>query len=537
MSTQKIIQTGKVGLVSRPNNSVPSNTFDLSYDVKTSFNIGELIPIGCWEALPGDRFNCQSEALVRFAPMLAPIMQRLNLRLEYFFVPNRILWSDWEDFISPSTEGEASPSMAAFSDDFQVTPYSVSGYLGLPLTGPDLVISKDDVNCLRHAGYRRIYEDWYRDENYDMSGGNTSLSSGFTNQFDIYDHIFTRNLDRDYFTSSYPWPQKGADVLIPVTIDQTPQVVPVSRTSQGVYTVFEPVDNADHSGGAVDWVPDPEPSSNTGYLTAGSTPLSIDPGSSGFQVSIPADSSTVGTINDLRTAAAVQRWLEADIYGTRYIELIENHFATTVEDFRLQRAEFLGMTLEPIQISEVLQTSETATSPQGNMSGHGLAVHKGEHYNYHCKEHGHFYVIASVLPTNAYYQGVARGFSRFDRLDFAWPELANIGFQELLNKELFYDVSDDLNGDVFGYVPRYNEYRTMYSQVTGEFATNLQYWHMGRDFASRPTHTEPFNTTDPSTVDRVFAVVESTVSHLYVHAFHKCKVNRKLPRFSVPYLH
>jgi len=517
---QKIIDTGNQMLVSRPDSDVPSSSFNLSHDVKDTFNIGQLIPVMMEECLPGDVWHIRSEALLRLVPLLAPVMHRANLRLEYFFVPNRIIWDGWEDFISPPKVGFVPPAYPTNSDGFTSALNNLMPHLDLP---PGKSFSPDTLGMLPFAAYARAYYDWYYDQNFtgaaefiDANNQFIPLKDGDSNEADQWIHIMDRNNDRDYFTSAVPWPQKGADVVIPVdgTVNFTPGI--------GTVEIKNSVTGALVTGSMA--------ANGSGFLTAGGTLAALDP-----QGSLAVD---VGTINDLRTASAVQRWLEADTFGTRYIENIKSQFDTVVEDYRLQRCEYLGMTMEPITFSEVLQTSETSTTPQGNMAGHGIAAHgKASHEHYLCREHGHLVVIASVLPVTSYGNGLPRKFSRRDRLDYPWPVLAHTGYQEVLNQEIFWQ-NNGSSGDqqTWGYVPRYNEFRTITNKFRTDFVTDLNYWQMSPSYTTLPPLSTGFIQNNFNDSAQIFADTEQNDNHLILHVFHQCTVERKLPKFAVPVL-
>lgn len=244
---------------------------------------------------------------------------------------------------------------------------------------------------------------------------------------------------------------------------------------------------------------------------------------------------TTSLITDLRTAYALQRWLEKNARGgTRYVESILIHFGVQVPDSRLQRPEYIGGSKQPVVISEVLQTAPATSeepTPQGNMAGHGISVGQSNKVNYKCLEHGYIIGIMSVLPRTGYFQGIPKHFSKFDRLDYYWQEFANIGEQEILNKELYNDVDDGMNEEIFGYIPRYSEYKNNLNRVSGDFANTLNYWHMARDFENRPNLNAQFVQSDPT--QRIFAV-ETGLDDIYCHIAFDIQARRPLPIYSTP---
>ncbi len=242
--------------------------------------------------------------------------------------------------------------------------------------------------------------------------------------------------------------------------------------------------------------------------------------------------ATTATIIDLRNAFKLQEWLEKNARGgSRYIESIKSHFDVNSSDGRLQRPQYLGGGKSPVAISEVLQTSAAAAqpTPQGNMAGHGIAVGANNSFSYRSEEHGYIIGIMSILPRTTYQQGIPKHFLKFDKFDYYWPEFAHIGEQPIINKELYYSGTSE-DDAVFGYTPRYAEYKFMNSSVHGTFRSSLDFWHMGRIFASRPSLNNSFVESDPT--NRVFAVLSG--EKVYAHVFHRIKASRKMPFFGNP---
>jgi len=229
----------------------------------------------------------------------------------------------------------------------------------------------------------------------------------------------------------------------------------------------------------------------------------------------------------------LQEWLERNARGgTRYVESILSHFGVKSSDARLQRPEFIGSSKQNMIISEVLSTAENteANVPVGQMAGHGISVGGGNNFSYRCEEHGIIIGIMSVRPKTAYQQGIHKSFLRLDHLDYAFPTFANIGEQEVLVREVY--AASPTPAEIFGYVPRYADYKFLNSRVAGEFKTTLAYWHLGRIFSGNPRLNEDFIKCDPST--RIFAVTDPEEDHIFAHVFNNVSVNRKLPRFGIP---
>lgn len=484
-----------------------SNVFDLSHDVKLSFDMGQLVPIMCMEAVPGDKFNVSNESMLRFAPLIAPIMHKVDVYTHTFFVPNRILWSGWEDFITGGRDGNAAPAFPVFNRT--VTPSSLADYLGLPLASSNI-----QVSGLPFAAYQCIYNEYYRDQNL-IAPVPFELVDGL-NPTGSFGTIRNRAWQHDYFTSALPWAQRGDAVNLPLISENAD--IEVLRNNANTANDFS-------AEGVVGTDPAVAFAHNRLSDNSSISPdrLYID----GEDIQTQAT-----TINDLRRAFRLQEWLEKNARGgARYIESILSHFGVRSSDARLQRPEYLGGSKQPMVISEVLQTSESSATAQGNMSGHGISVGAGRSFSYRCEEHGYVMTIMSVMPKTAYQQGIPRHFLKTDKLMYYWPSFAHLGEQEILNKELYvgFDAADN---ETFGYTPRYSEYKYMDSRVAGEFRNELSYWHMGRIFSSRPNLNENFVTADPTT--RVFAVIEESNNKIYAHVYHKIKAIRPMPKYGTP---
>lgn len=497
------------------------NTFDLSHDRKFSMKIGEITPILCQETVPGDKFNVESTNLLRFAPMLAPIMHQTSVYIHYFFVPNRILWDNWEDFITGGEDGTANPAFPVFNNLGSVSEGSLFDYLGLP-TGTSI----GDVNALPTMAYNKIYNEYYRDQNLATKltdkavDGNNSAVGLFNLQKRAWQH--------DYFTSALPWTQKGPEATIPLGTEAPLQLFAdgSSRTKSvdlnGVLQPNVPYQNAYTDGNAELYIQD-TPNYATNIDITDTTYADLT-------------NATASSINELRRAFRLQEWLERNARGgSRYIEVIMAHFGVKSSDSRLQRPEFLGGSATPVTISEVLQTSDNAseTTPQANMAGHGVAVGQSKKVSYFCEEHGFILGLMTVMPKTAYQQGLPKIFSKFDKFDYFWPSFQSIGEQPIYNQEIYYDASDSQNENVFGYTPRYAEYKYIPSSVHGEMRTSLNFWHMGRIFSSRPSLNADFVECDNAEVERIFAVNQDA-ENLYVYLHNHIKATRPMVYFGTP---
>ena len=487
------------------------NVFDLTHDVKLSANMGNLTPILTLECVPGDKFDLSCESLIRFAPLVAPVMHRMDVTMHYFFVPNRILWDNWEKFITDANSEHVAPYIT-IREEFNVNaPDALKflDYMGVPPI-PSGNTTLQNVSALPMAAYQCIYNEYYRDQNliapinYKLVDGTQNSSWARINELC---NLRKRAWEHDYFTASLPFAQKGAAVDIPIGLVEGD--LPVYLNS----------------------------SSGT---TLNGSPASVNVGAQGGRTDVPVDSLYADTsnaeiepttINDLRRAFRLQEWLEKNARGgTRYIENILTHFGVKSSDARLQRPEYITGVKSPVVISEVLQTGQSDTTPQGNMAGHGISVTSGRAGSYFCEEHGYIIGIMSVMPKTAYQQGIPKTFLKNDSLDYFWPSFANIGEQPVTKNELYAYTSN--SNDTFGYVPRYAEYKYMPSRVAGEFRTSLDYWHLGRIFDTEPNLNQTFVECNPT--QRVFAVEDPETDHLYCHVLNKIRAIRPMPKYGTP---
>lgn len=539
------------------------NVFNLSYENKLTMNMGELVPIMCMPIVPGDKFRVNTEALVRLAPLVAPMMHRVNVYTHYFFVPNRLVWTQWEDFITKGIDGEDTPvfpqlSLSQTSSivinqslfNLYYGDSSLWDYLGLPtLAGvgttsydvPNGVKVPDGfrVSQLPFRAYQLIYNEYYRDQNL-TNAVDIPTNSGTPTDVNQIRSLLTlrrRAWEKDYFTSALPWLQRGPEVTVPVG-GSFGVVTLANRTNNQIFV------GSDGNPVEVDVGMNLIHAADKNNVTPGTIQTGLSNGSnSGNAVwldpkgTLVVDGENSGiSIQDLRTSNALQRWFERNARGgSRYIEQILAHFGVRSSDARLQRPQFLGGGKMPIAVSEVLQTSgTTSTSPQANMAGHGISAGVNNGFKHYFEEHGYVIGLMSIMPRTGYQQGVPRDFTKFDNMDFYFPEFAHLSEQEIKNQELF--VSDDptYNEGTFGYTPRYAEYKYHESEAHGDFRGNMSYWHLNRIFSDKPNLNTTFVECNPS--NRVFATSFTQDDKFWVQIYQDVKALRLMPKYGTPML-
>lgn len=493
-----------------------SNVFDLSHDVKLSTNMGLLVPTCCIDAIPGDKFRIGCNALVRLAPMVFPMMHRCDVTMHYYAVPKRLLWDNWGNYITKTEVDGAVPAppfITYTAGDY--APGNLMDNLGLPDPGAN----NFNISPMAIMAYHLICDEYYRDQNL-QDPMFFKLEDGDNNAKKILMNFMRRRCwEHDYFTAALPTPQKGDSVEIPVS-----GLVVLNNDTTAPFSVV-----------SADGLSAPLGDLQSGGFVG--NPLQTDTGTGTVNTVLNPNGrlevqNADTNINDLRRAYALQRFQEKLMRGgSRLTEFIRNIFGVTSSDARLQRPEYITGIKAPIAISEVLNTTGTDDAPQGAMAGHGAAGVSGKYGSFFCEEHCYIIGIMSVMPKTAYQQGIPKHFLKVnDSTEHFTPDFANIGEQEVINAEVYAPHTDEFG--VFGYMPRYGEYKTEQNRVAGQFKTTMKDWHMGRIFESDPNLNEEFVSCNPTT--RVFAVTDAAEHHVWCHIFNDISAVRLMPKYGTP---
>ena len=518
-----------------PKAEIPRSSFDTQYAHKTTFDGGYLVPIYCDEVLPGDMHNVKATMFARLATPLFPVMDNLHLDTFFFFVPNRLVWSNWVKFMGEQENPNSSisyvvPQITSPAGGYAVG--SIYDHFGLPTAGQITGSNTVSHNVLPLRAYNLIYNEWFRDENLQNS---VSFNTGDSGD-DVSDFAMLRRGKRkDYFTGALPWPQKGDSVALPLGTTAPILSDGTSPSWINAQGGVSPTTNMRDISGIRVW----GGGGYTGDWSVNGTELKF-----GSNTGLYADLSdaTAATINQLRQSFQIQKLLERDARGgTRYTELLRAHFGVTPQDYRLQRPEYIGGGSTYVNVNPIAQTSATSISggatPLGNLAAMGTALASGHGFTYHAQEHGYIIGLVNVRADLTYQQGLPKMWSRETRYDFYFPVFAHLGEQAVLNKEI-YVTGTSTDDDVFGYQERWAEYRYKPSQITGLFkstsAGTIDPWHYAQKFTSLPTLNATFIQETPP-IDRTTAVGSAANGQQFLmDAFFDCKMARPMPMYSVP---
>jgi hypothetical protein len=546
------------------NIDIRRSTFDRSHSLKTSFNVGDIVPFFVDEVLPGDTFNVDTSKVVRLQTLLTPVMDNIYLDTYFFFVPNRLTWSHWKQFNGentesawiPQTEYEIPQITAPASGGWSVG--TIADYLGVPTGVPNL-----SVSALPFRAYALIMNEWFRDENLSdplvvpvddatVAGVNTGT---FVTDVCKGGLPYKAAKYHDYFTSCLPSPQKGPDVTIPVASAGSMPVVPradLVPTSlfDGSAMRLRKSDGTDFSPGYDDAYVSMTNSSNPSVIAQRAQPFGSLSESIAFAnlYAVGDGNAAAATINQLRMAFQIQKLYEKDARGgSRYIEILKSHFGVTSPDARLQRPEYLGGNRVPININQVVQQSATASgeTAQGTVTGMSVTTDTHSDFTKSFTEHGFVIGVMVARYDHTYQQGLERFWSRKDRFDYYWPVFANIGEQAVKNKEIFAQgpaIKDSagavIDDQVFGYQEAWADYRYKPSRVTGEmrsqYAQSLDVWHLADDYSALPMLSDSWIREDKANVDRVLAVTSAVSNQLFADIYIKNRTTRPMPMYSIP---
>lgn len=569
-----------MGIFSNVSGLKPGKTaFNLSHTHIFDCNFGELVPVACLETLPGDVFRFNADVVGRLTSALkSPILSQMDIVLEAFYCPTRLLMGHdanfetpvgevtWEEFISGGKDGshignESYPIPVYHAPTNNTIGFNSCGFgdhLGIQVGVP--IFRDDSPLVFPWRAYRWIWNEFYRDENLmdpiqvcrflgDGSSGDSTLLDS-----NVYDSILYRCWRKDYFTSALPFQQRGTSPALPIS-----GVLPVNFTNFAINNPSLLSTNTTPSGIPLSLrvkLANNVDIANNGNVEWGSdTPFRIDSQPSSVnKLSGTFDSSTSATVdlanaatfdvNQIRTAFQVQKWLERNARGgVRYTEYLRSHFGVSPSDARLQRPQFIGSCRSPWLVNEVLQTSETNTSvtPQGNQAGQAINLSRNSLGKFKSYEYGYILILASVVPKALYQQGIPKYLSRKHNLDFYTPEFAHLSEQPVLNKEIYYKAGGNNNG-IFGFQPIWNEMRFIPSKVTGHMRTgasdySFDYWHFGRNFADTPLLNADFlligaNEQSRQELMRVFAVQDE--NPFIINCGLSIKALRPMPYLSEP---
>lgn len=490
----------KVGTLA-PQRSV----FDLSHDRKFDCDMGELVPILVEDCIPGDVFDLTNEVVVRFhQPLFAPLLHEVNVFVHYFFVPYRILWNDgklwyghklasttetgsWERYLSGDEQGSVTYTVPRLNiNTFNAGSRLIDFLYGIDPTGLTIDAGVQRPISFPYVAYFRIWNEYYRNQTFQNEKNDSSGA------------LLRRNWHRDYFTAALPWQQRGTAPALPIT-GFSSAVWDASDFSSAAFGQNYHGHQLVFDSGAASAVAKVNEQIGFDNFAAGNAQSAAN--ARAFMNANQVDLSTGTTVDiaQFRLAFQLQKWLERNARaGVRYTEMLKSRFGVAPRDERLDRPEYIGGSKQPIIFSEVLKTSSDGTTPQGNLAGHGISVNRQHCARYRVQEFGVIMGLMSVMPKTAYQQGINRCWLRDSKYEHYWPEFAHLSEQPIWGQEIYMASSAEGNNrTVFGYIGRYDEYRYRGSSVHGSLRSELDYWHLGRQFSSRPALNSDFLECNP----------------------------------------
>ena len=541
------------------------NRFHQPFESILSADFGKIYPAGIFECDPASTFIDQLEISIKVAPMKAPAFGRIDATLHFFYVPRRLLYDEFEKFITGGTTGNFLPTdpseLKAVAPHFDFQEMLVANKLGVSslqdyIGLPSFVYSGQDfqdlppIDAMPWAGYHKIFSDWYRDELLDPNEFQPLHGGKIESGTDLFNSLLSfkyRAWKKDYFTSARPDTQLGPEVGVPVTghlVSDGPLRFGINNSVGSDRNIWAAVAGQEDQGA------DADPRFFRTLFLGDNT----NSGPSGIQIKygdgIAIDNALM-LINNWRRALRTQEWEEKNMRGgNRYIENLYHHFGVRSSDARLQRSQYLGGRKVPVVVGEVLQSVDTRVTEGGVSTGNPLGQRGGianaagvsQRIKFFSEEHGFVYCLLSIMPKAAYQQGIPRMFGcRWDPMDYLWPEFGNLGEQEVYNWELYLKAgSGGKNGDVFGYQSRYADRKFRPNEIHGEFRSGqMTSWTTARIFSAQPKLNSSFiyfpDDDQAGGQNRIFVVEKNSLaSHFYVHIWHDLTMVQLLPKYGIP---